>query len=111
MLLRSRCAASNWFGPSGIVLHRRWLDLQLTFQPLSMFRWQLYVAQGMRSLSLFGQDLMEESEEDKDSLKEAFLETSPYLLAVTVAVSLLHSVFEFLAFKSGEGLVRREVGK
>ncbi|EEC06729.1 conserved hypothetical protein [Ixodes scapularis] len=77
-----------------------WLDLQLTFQPLSMFRWQLYVAQGMRSLSLFGQDLMEESEEDKDSLKEAFLETSPYLLAVTVAVSLLHSVFEFLAFKS-----------
>ncbi|CAN8022263.1 unnamed protein product [Ixodes persulcatus] len=77
-----------------------WLDLQLTLQPLSMFRWQLYVAQGMRSLSLFGQDLMEESEEDKDSLKEAFLETSPYLLAVTVAVSLLHSVFEFLAFKS-----------
>lgn len=75
-----------------------------------MFRWQLYVAQGMRSLSLFGQDLMEESEEDKDSLKEAFLETSPYLLAVTVAVSLLHSVFEFLAFKSGEGLLRREVG-
>ncbi|KAL3193409.1 hypothetical protein MRX96_017636 [Rhipicephalus microplus] len=77
-----------------------WLDLQLTFQPLSMFRWQLYVAQGMRSFSFFGQDLMEESEEDKDSLKEAFLETSPYLLAVTVVVSLLHSVFEFLAFKS-----------
>lgn len=77
-----------------------WLELQLTFQPLSLFRWQLYVAQGMRSLSFFGQDLMEESEEDKDSLKEAFLETSPYLLAVTVMVSLLHSIFEFLAFKS-----------
>ncbi|KAH9380566.1 hypothetical protein HPB48_017324 [Haemaphysalis longicornis] len=77
-----------------------WLELQLTFQPLSMFRWQLYVAQGMRSLSVFGQDLMEESEEDRDSLKEAFLETSPYLLALTVVVSLLHSVFEFLAFKS-----------
>lgn len=72
-----------------------WLDLQLTYQPLTMFRWQLYVAQGMRSLSF-----LEESDEDRDSLKEAFLETSPYLLAVTIVVSLLHSVFEFLAFKN-----------
>ena len=29
------------------------------------------------------------------------LETSPYLLGLTVAVSILHSVFEFLAFKNG----------
>ena len=31
-----------------------------------------------------------------------FLETSPYLLALTIIVSIVHSVFEFLAFKNGE---------
>lgn len=46
----------------------------------------------------------EEEEEDQDTLKEAFLETSPYLLALTIIVSLLHSVFEFLAFKNGNVL-------
>jgi len=34
-------------------------------------------------------------------LQQTFLETSPYLLALTVIVSLVHSVFEFLAFKNG----------
>ena len=44
----------------------------------------------------------EEEEEDQDTIKEAFLETSPYLLALTMVISLLHSVFEFLAFKNGK---------
>jgi hypothetical protein len=30
------------------------------------------------------------------------LETNPYLLATTVAVSLLHMLFDFLAFKNGD---------
>ena len=34
-------------------------------------------------------------------LQQAFLDTSPYLLAITVVVSIVHSVFEFLAFKNG----------
>lgn len=46
---------------------------------------------------------MEESDEEQDTVKEAFLETSPYLLAMTVVVSITHSVFEFLAFKNGKG--------
>ena len=29
------------------------------------------------------------------------LDTNPYLLGLTVAVSILHSVFDFLAFKNG----------
>ena len=29
-------------------------------------------------------------------------ETSPYLLGLTIVVSLVHSVFEFLAFKNGK---------
>ena len=43
----------------------------------------------------------DESEEDQDALKEVFLETSPYLLGLTMVVSILHSVFEMLAFKNG----------
>lgn len=32
------------------------------------------------------------------------LETNPYLLAMTVIISIVHSVFEFLAFKNGKFL-------
>lgn len=78
------------------------LPLHLTFQPLSLFRWQLYTAQAMRSrwTSFLGQDLMEESDEDQDYMKEALLETSPILLGLTFVVSIVHSIFEFLAFKN-----------
>ena len=34
-------------------------------------------------------------------LQQTLLDTNPYLLGLTVAVSILHSVFEFLAFKNG----------
>lgn len=68
-----------------------------------MFRWQLYTAQAMRSrwTSFMGNDLMEQDDDEQDLLKETFLETSPYLLALTVLVSITHSIFEFLAFKNG----------
>ena len=32
------------------------------------------------------------------------MDTNPYLLGVTMVVTLLHTVFEFLAFKNGEWL-------
>lgn len=51
---------------------------------------------------MLGDAFAEEEDQDQDSLKEALLETSPYLLAITVAVSILHSVFELLAFKNGK---------
>ena len=40
-------------------------------------------------------------DEDQDSLKEAMLDTNPYLLGLTFVVSVVHSIFEFLAFKNG----------
>ncbi|XP_074663188.1 putative lipid scramblase CLPTM1 [Tubulanus polymorphus] len=79
------------------------LNMTLTYSPMSLFRWQMYAAQGMRSkwYSFLGEDFMpEESDEDQDSLKRTFLETNPYLLALTIIVSIVHSVFEFLAFKN-----------
>ncbi|GFO07340.1 cleft lip and palate transmembrane protein 1-like [Plakobranchus ocellatus] len=77
------------------------LNLTLTYSPMSLFKWQLYAAQGMRNkwVNMLGSEGGED-EEDQDSLKTAFLETSPYLLGLTIVVSILHSVFEFLAFKN-----------
>lgn len=53
----------------------------------------------------------ESSDEDdniQDTLKETLLETNPYLLGLTIAVSFLHSIFEFLAFKNGKAQVLRK---
>jgi hypothetical protein len=40
-----------------------------------------------------------------DEVKRMLSETSPILLAVTTIVSILHSVFEVLAFKNGKSIV------
>lgn len=42
------------------------------------------------------------SSSELDEVKRMFLETNPILLAVTIGVSLLHSLFEMLAFKNGK---------
>lgn len=81
------------------------LELTLTYQPLSLFKFQLYAAQGMKNKwtsSMFGDALAghEEQDEDQDSLKETLLETNPYLLGITFVVSILHTIFELLAFKN-----------
>ncbi|XP_043270617.1 cleft lip and palate transmembrane protein 1 homolog isoform X2 [Venturia canescens] len=78
------------------------LELRLTYQPLSLFKWQLYTAQSMRNKwtsSLMG-DVADEDDSDQDTMKEAILETNPYLLGMTIVISILHSIFEFLAFKN-----------
>jgi hypothetical protein len=43
---------------------------------------------------------------ESDEVKRIFLEGNPYLLAVTMAVSMLHTVFDFLAFKNDIGFWR-----
>ena len=52
--------------------------------------------------NVMGSFMGEEEDEDQDSIKEAFLETNFYLLVLTFVVSIVHSVFEFLAFKNGK---------
>lgn len=77
------------------------LELCLTIQPLSLFKWQMYAAQSMRDkLGMFSSLSSSEQDEDQDVVKELLLDTSPYLVGLTVIVSLLHSVFELLAFKN-----------
>merc|ERR1712029_691017 len=60
------------------------LNLTLTFQPLSMLKWQMYSAQQLRNRFNVLGNLMgeEEDDQDQDSVKEAFLETNIYLLVL-----------------------------
>lgn len=83
------------------------LPLHLSFQPIGMFKWQLYAAQQMKNKfagNVLGELMAsgggEEKDEDQDSLKETMLETNIYLLGLTIAISILHSIFELLAFKN-----------
>uniref|UniRef100_A0A1I8AYB9 Cleft lip and palate associated transmembrane protein n=1 Tax=Meloidogyne hapla TaxID=6305 RepID=A0A1I8AYB9_MELHA len=78
------------------------LNLTITFSPLSLFKWQLYASQQMRNKwsKMLGGEIFEESDSDQDAIKQALIETSPILLAITIIVSILHTVLEMLAFKN-----------
>ncbi|CAI9108837.1 OLC1v1008533C1 [Oldenlandia corymbosa var. corymbosa] len=74
------------------------LPLHLEVGPISMTKWQLFlqIDQSFQIHRSYGSML----EGEADELKRVFLEGNPYLLVVTMVVSLLHSVFDFLAFKN-----------
>lgn len=113
------------------------LPLRLSYCPISLWRWQLYAAQNARSpWNFLPEDTYEQSDEDQDSVKVskrtsfdrwnsvdsgkftlwlemffqvALLETNPYLLGLTIVVSIVHSIFEFLAFKNGKNRTSNQV--
>ncbi|KAE8663728.1 Transmembrane CLPTM1 family protein isoform 2 [Hibiscus syriacus] len=72
--------------------------LNLEVGPISMMKWQLFlqIDQSFQIHRSYGSML----EGEADELKRVFLEGNPYLLVITMVVSLLHSVFDFLAFKN-----------
>ncbi|KAM1201044.1 hypothetical protein FF1_017367 [Malus domestica] len=74
------------------------LPLNLEIGPISMTKWQLFlqIDQSFQIHCSYGSML----EGEADELKRVFLEGNPYLLVITMVVSLLHSVFDFLAFKN-----------
>ncbi|XP_044254210.1 cleft lip and palate transmembrane protein 1 homolog [Tribolium madens] len=76
------------------------LSLRILYQPLSLFKWQLYAAQSMRQMWNVWGEKEGESDEEQDTLKETLMDTNPYLLGITICVSILHSIFELLAFKN-----------
>ena len=77
------------------------LEYEITYSPISMFKWQLYISQSMRSQwNQYLGDTTEHSDQEQDMIKRTLRETNPYLLGLTMIVSLVHSVFEFLAFKN-----------
>lgn len=78
------------------------VTFRVTFQPISLFKLQMYVSQNQQSQwqAMFGEAAGDSSDADQDAMKEAILETNPIMLGLTVVVSIVHSIFEFLAFKN-----------
>jgi hypothetical protein len=74
------------------------VPLEITFSYVGQMRWAM---QTQVQASWDAQSKMGTSQEgDSDMLKSIIVDANPVLLAVTVIVSMLHMVFEFLAFKN-----------
>lgn len=72
--------------------------IHFQFQPLTLFKWQLYVQ--MEQSFAMQVSMGAARDGDEDEFKRMFVETNPVLLALTVVVTLLHTVFDCLAFKN-----------
>ncbi|XP_057482217.1 uncharacterized protein LOC130769086 [Actinidia eriantha] len=74
------------------------LPLNLEVGPISMTKWQMFlqIDQSFQIHRSYGSML----EGEADELKRVFLEGNPYLLVITMVVSVFHSIFDFLAFKN-----------
>jgi len=70
------------------------LSLIMDYGPTSLMKWTLLL-QLDTSLKFQGEDAQHQEE-----IKKMLLDTNPYLLGLTFAVSMLHMVFDFLAFKN-----------
>ncbi|KIK03153.1 hypothetical protein K443DRAFT_677001 [Laccaria amethystina LaAM-08-1] len=74
------------------------LPLQITFQPMSFLKFQIFASmthgfnEAAKQQGGGGAEL--------DEVKRMLLETNPWFLGLTAIVSLLHVLFEMLAFKS-----------
>ncbi|EJD48606.1 cleft lip and palate transmembrane 1 [Auricularia subglabra TFB-10046 SS5] len=72
------------------------LPLEITLQPITYFKFQMFA-----SFTVGFEDAAKKgSASEIDEIKRMLLETNPYFLALTAIVSILHMVFEMLAFKS-----------
>ncbi|KAI8914311.1 cleft lip and palate transmembrane protein 1-domain-containing protein [Gorgonomyces haynaldii] len=74
------------------------LSVALTFSHIALWKHQMYL-QFDESFKMQAQT-MGSDEREFDQIKSMFMDTNPILLGITMAVSLLHSVFDFLAFKN-----------
>ncbi|KAF9651128.1 cleft lip and palate transmembrane 1 [Thelephora ganbajun] len=71
--------------------------LQITLHPMSFMKFQLYATMtvGFRDAAK-----QQGTGAEVDELKRMLTETNPYFLALTGIVTILHTVFEMLAFKN-----------
>ncbi|KAF8592449.1 cleft lip and palate transmembrane 1 [Ramaria rubella] len=72
------------------------LPLQVTFYPISFMKFQMYATLA----SGFDEAAKGAGSAEIDEVKRMLVETNPFLLILTAAVSVLHMVFEMLAFSS-----------
>ncbi|OQR88311.1 CLPTM1-like membrane protein [Achlya hypogyna] len=74
------------------------LPLEIEFYPLGITKFALY--HQMDQSFKMQQEMGTSTKKDTDAMKKMFVDTNPYLLAVTFIVSILHTVFDMLAFKN-----------
>ncbi|OSC98983.1 cleft lip and palate transmembrane 1 [Trametes coccinea BRFM310] len=89
--LRSQYIEVNTSTPS--------LPLQIEFQPMSYWKFTIFAAL-TQSFAEAAKQQGGSSAAELDEVKRMLVETNPYFLALTAIVSVLHVVFEFLAFSS-----------
>jgi hypothetical protein len=75
--------------------------MYLNVGPLSSFKWHIML-QFDYSLKMQANMMGETGETPGDEFKIMLMNTNPYLLAITFIVTILHSLFDILAFKNGK---------
>ncbi|EKM59833.1 uncharacterized protein PHACADRAFT_250566 [Phanerochaete carnosa HHB-10118-sp] len=75
------------------------LPLEVTFQPMVYWKFQLF-AQMAHSFSEAAKEKGAAGGAELDEIKRMLVETNPWFLGITALVSVLHVLFEFLAFSS-----------
>ncbi|KAF8625276.1 hypothetical protein AX15_005470 [Amanita polypyramis BW_CC] len=75
------------------------LPLQITYQPMSFWKFQVFSSM-THGFNEAAKQQGGSSGAELDEIKRMLLETNSYLLVLTAAVSVLHMVFELLAFKN-----------
>jgi hypothetical protein len=72
------------------------VPLRLSLSPMGMWKWQLYsqMEQSFATQQEWGMA------SEMDDMKRVLSDTNPWLLGVTVVVSMVHMIFDFLAFKN-----------
>jgi hypothetical protein len=76
------------------------LPLIIRVEPISMWKFNTFAILDDSMKQQSNSPLGGMTSSDMDEVKRMFLETNPVLLGTTIAVSLLHSLFEMLAFKN-----------
>lgn len=75
------------------------LKLDLSFEPLSLLKFSLYTQ--MDSSFSMQRDMFGAEEAESEEFKHMLIDNPPWLLALTLGISLLHMAFDMLAFKNG----------
>ena len=75
------------------------IPLRLGFSSISVFNWQLQIHLGEKLHRQAAMGFIA-GERGVDDLKRVIVDSNPYYLGLTIVVSMLHTVFDFLAFKN-----------
>ena len=76
------------------------VPLKIQYSPISLWKWNLQVQYTAQNEVKSKMGLAGSSDRENDMLKEILTDTNPWLLGITMLVSVLHMVFDMLAFKN-----------